>query len=113
MLIEYLPIKPEIIDKEKEIEKLEKKIMEQLAVLSISIEMLELLKDEEGKVMTNRDKLMQTDICDMLCNMNKVITGFNCDCVMAALTDGEKTYGTECGGKCRECIAKWLDEEAE
>ena len=113
MLIEYLPIRPEIIDKEKEIEKLEKKIMDQWATLSISIEMLELLKDEERKVMTNRDKLIQTDVCDTLCNLNKAMTGFNCDCVMAALTDGEKTYGTECGGKCRECIAKWLNEEAE
>lgn len=62
--------------------------------------------------MTNREKLIQTNIYDLLCNMNKAITGFNCDCVMAALTDGEKTYGTECGSKCGECIAKWLNEEA-
>ena len=66
MLIEYLPIKPEIIDKEKEIEKLEKAIMSQWTALSISIEILELLKDDEKKVITNRDKLMQTDICDTL-----------------------------------------------
>ena len=62
--------------------------------------------------MTNRQKLIETNIYDVLCNMNKAITGFSCDCVMCALTDGEKTYGTECGGKCGECIAKWLNEEA-
>lgn len=62
--------------------------------------------------MTNREKLIQTNIYDVLCNMNKAMTGFSCDCVMCALTDGEKTYGTECGGKCGECIAKWLNEEA-
>ena len=62
--------------------------------------------------MTNREKLIQTNFYDMLCNMNKAMTGFNCDCVMAALTEGEKTYGTDCGSKCGECIAKWLNEEA-
>lgn len=61
--------------------------------------------------MTNREKLIQTNIYDLLCNMNKAMTGFNCDCVMAALTEGEKTYGTDCGS-CGECIAKWLGEEA-
>jgi len=61
--------------------------------------------------MTNRQKLIETNIYDVLCNMNKTITGFNCDCVMCALTDGEKTYGTECDS-CSECIAKWLNEEA-
>ena len=61
--------------------------------------------------MTNREKLIQTNIYDVLCNMNKAITGFRCDCVIAALTDGEKTYGTECGGKCGDCIQNWLNEE--
>ena len=62
--------------------------------------------------MTNREKLIQTNIYDVLCNMNKAITGFQCDCVMCALTDGEITYRSDCCGSCGECIAKWLGEEA-
>ena len=62
--------------------------------------------------MTNREKLIKTNIYDLLCNMNKAITGFHCDCVMHCLTEGEKGYSCECGGKCGECIAKWLNEEA-
>ena len=29
--------------------------------------------------MTNREKLIETNIYDLLCNMNKAITGFQCD----------------------------------
>lgn len=63
--------------------------------------------------MTNRQKLIQTNIYDLLCNMNKAMAVYSFDCVMCALTDGEKTYGKECCGKCGECIAKWLSEEVE
>lgn len=62
--------------------------------------------------MTNRQKLIQTNIYDLLCNLNKALTGYWRDCIMDALTDGEKAYGTGCCGKCGECIAKWLNEEA-
>ena len=62
--------------------------------------------------MTNRQKLIETNIYDLLCNMNKAITGFQCDCVMCALTDGKITYSSDCWGSCGECIAKWLGEEA-
>ncbi len=62
--------------------------------------------------MTNRQKLIETNIYDLLCNMNKAITGFQCDCVMCALTDGEITYSSDCCESCGECIARWLGEEA-
>lgn len=61
--------------------------------------------------MTNREKLIQTNIYDVLLDLNKAITGFTCDCVMAALTEGKIEYSAFCCDSCSECIAKWLDEE--
>jgi hypothetical protein len=62
--------------------------------------------------MTNREKLLKSNIFDVLCDMNKAITGFQCDCVMCALTDGRITYSSHCCDNCGECIARWLGEEA-
>lgn len=66
--------------------------------------------------MTNRQKLIETNIYDLLCNMNKAITGFQCDCVMEAVT-GDKIKNNAlcdafCDYSCGECIARWLGEEA-
>ena len=63
--------------------------------------------------MTNREKLIKTNIYDLLCEMNKAITGFKCDCVMQALTGGRIEYSAFCSDSCGECIAKWLSEEAQ
>ena len=62
--------------------------------------------------MTNREKLTKTNIYDMLCDLNKAMAGFRCDCIMDALTDGKNDYSALCCGSCGECIAKWLSEEA-
>lgn len=59
--------------------------------------------------MINRKKLLKMSIYDLLCEMNKAITGFKCDCVMEALTGFKITY---CCDSCGECIARWLNEEA-
>lgn len=66
--------------------------------------------------MTNRQKLIETNIYDLLCNINKAITGFNCDCVMEAVT-GSKIRNNPlcdafCNDTCGQCIQNWLDEEA-
>jgi hypothetical protein len=62
--------------------------------------------------MTNRQKLIETNIYDLLCEMNKAITGFKCDCVMEALTGFKIKYSSYCCDSCGECIARWLNEEA-
>lgn len=62
--------------------------------------------------MTNREKLLKSNIFDVLCDMNKAMTGFRCDCVMQALTGGRIDYSSHCCDNCGECIARWLGEEA-
>ena len=62
--------------------------------------------------MTNRQKLIETNIYDLLCSINKAITGFSCYCVMCALTDVGINYSSDCCESCGECIARWLNEEA-
>ena len=66
--------------------------------------------------MTNRQKLIKTYIFDLLCELNKAITCFSCDCVMEALTCGKihnnLLCDEFCNDACGQCISNWLDEEA-
>lgn len=59
--------------------------------------------------MTNREKLLKTNIYDLLCEINKNLLNvdFYGACIMQGLDVDYK-----CGHNCGECIAKWLNEEA-
>lgn len=59
--------------------------------------------------MTNRQRLIDTNIYDLLCNLNKNLQEGKtyCECIMQALSVKSK-----CDYKCGKCIAKWLNEEA-
>ena len=65
--------------------------------------------------MTNRQKLIETNIYDLLCNMNKNLAKVNPNgvCIMKALN---ANYNYKCEYilkyNCGECIANWLNEEA-
>lgn len=59
--------------------------------------------------MTNRQKLIETNIYDLLCNINKNLLKESPygACIMQGLDVNYK-----CEYNCGECIAKWLGEEA-
>lgn len=65
--------------------------------------------------MTNREKLLKSNIYDFMCNMNKNLAEVNPNgaCIMKALN---ANYSYKCGYtweySCSECIANWLNEEA-
>jgi len=59
--------------------------------------------------MTNREKLLKSNIFDVLCDMNKNLLKESPYgvCIMQGLD-----VDRECEYNCGECIAKWLGEEA-
>lgn len=63
--------------------------------------------------MTNREKLIKTNIYDLLYTLNDNMLDMFAFCVMEVLP-GKYEECPYKGDKhmCRECIAKWLDEEA-
>ena len=62
--------------------------------------------------MKNREYLNGQNLCDMLCEINKPIIAYRCDCIMEALADESRVDRcTHNHGNCRECIAAWLNEE--
>lgn len=65
--------------------------------------------------MTNREKLIKTNIYDLLCTINGNMLDIFAFCIMETLPGNYD----ECifpaykrGERCNECIAKWLNEEA-
>lgn len=66
--------------------------------------------------MTNRQKLIETNIYDLLCNINKNLAEVNPNgaCIMKALN---ANYNYKCEYileyNCGDCIQNWLNEEAE
>lgn len=66
--------------------------------------------------MTWRQKLLHTNIYDLLCrmqdNMEKVREQGETPCILNALS-GKKEFDRHCGfrGHCPSCIAAWLNEE--
>ena len=71
--------------------------------------------------MTNREKLIKTNIYDLLCEIQDGISciresdGISGLCVIEDITKEPKACPSEdsFGKSCGECIAKWLDEEAQ
>lgn len=64
--------------------------------------------------MTNREKLLQTNLYDLLCRMQKN----GSDCVIEQITgmpQGERCEKHESGWvtQCRECIAEYLNERSD
>ncbi len=68
--------------------------------------------------MTNREKLIQTNIYDLLCSIQNSLSGSGAElsglCIIEDITKKGKPCPEEVwfGSRCSECIAKWLDEEA-
>lgn len=62
--------------------------------------------------MTNREKLIQTNIYDLLCRIDKGIKS-QATCVIETLDKDNACKRCDLGKQCPECIAKWLNEEAE
>lgn len=60
--------------------------------------------------MTNRQKLIETNIYDLMCEINKNLKEGHryCECIMQALNVRCKCKAY----KCSKCIEKWLNEEA-
>lgn len=54
--------------------------------------------------MTNREKILNTNIYDFLC---KLYDSLPKECILDLIDDN----GHICDGSCKECIAKWLNEE--
>lgn len=65
--------------------------------------------------MTNRKKLIQTNIYDLLCSIQNSLSGAELSglCIIEDITKKGKPCPEEVwfGSRCSECIAKWLDEE--
>ena len=59
-------------------------------------------------MMTNREKLIKTNIYDLLCRINLEMP---CFCVVQAL--GEEEKPDTCDNNCDRCIESWLNEEAQ
>lgn len=69
------------------------------------------------KMMTNREKLIKTNIYDLLCEMQKntgkrELSGL---CVLELIIGKETACRTDNNFRinCRKCIQKWLAEEAQ
>jgi hypothetical protein len=58
----------------------------------------------------NRERLLKTSLCDMLCEINEPMLAYRCDCIMDVFDDTPEGC-TKYKGKCRDCIAEWLGEE--
>lgn len=60
--------------------------------------------------MTNREKLLHTNIYDLLCRMQRNLDRDDISrCVLDVITGEEQ----DCfAGDCSKCIAEWLNEEA-
>lgn len=60
--------------------------------------------------MTNREKLIKTNIYDLLCKMqHNNFNRLDCQCVMEFVVGKE----IKCTGEgCDRCIEQWLNEEA-
>lgn len=65
--------------------------------------------------MTNREKLIKTNIYDLLFRLNQNILALDNaeSCIMSYIKDGRKSKKIECDKCCVSCISLWLDEEAE
>ena len=63
--------------------------------------------------MQNRQKLIQTNIYDLLFRLNQNILALDNaeSCVMSYIKDGRKSKKIECDKRCVSCISLWLDEE--
>lgn len=68
--------------------------------------------------MKNRERLLNTSLCDTLCGMNDKIR-MACDyapCIMNGfMSNSEANKRCEkhgFGERCRDCISAWLNEEA-
>lgn len=63
--------------------------------------------------MTNREKILKSSEYDTLVKMNEYLLEYEgtCMCVLDVL-NGRKTPCAS-DSDCEECIAKWLNEEAE
>lgn len=61
--------------------------------------------------MTNRQKLIETNIYDMLIQINKEVQGYGARCVLE-LVDYVYTTHQYCDYSCQECIQRYLNEEA-
>ena len=59
--------------------------------------------------MTNREKLIQTNIYDLLCRINR--SCFPESCVVTALSGEVSPQECEAQINCERCIESWLNEE--
>lgn len=59
------------------------------------------------RIRTNGDKLRSTSLYDLLVMLNER------HCVMGALCEHPNQRCTEYDGRCEECIAEWLESEAD
>jgi hypothetical protein len=59
--------------------------------------------------MTNREKLIQTNIYDLLCRINR--SCFPESCVVTALDKDIPSQHCEAQISCEGCIESWLNEE--
>ena len=65
--------------------------------------------------MTNREKILKTSEYDLLVKMNAYNETHKDACILDMLTNGatvNRCWDNFVGG-CEECIAAWLNEEAE
>lgn len=60
--------------------------------------------------MTNREKLLNTNIYDLLLSMNEIVIRSSCyeTCILEAL---EKEYAECTDNSCEECIQNYLNKE--
>ena len=67
--------------------------------------------------MTNRERLLKTNMYDLLMNMNKnlgpTVPGYGGRCIMDALIGDDQKVADRCLGtnRCDECIQAYLNEE--
>lgn len=62
-------------------------------------------------MMTNREKLIKTNIYDLLCKMqDNWIGNMLCQCILESVNGGYIKCTDE---GCDRCIEQWLDEEAQ
>jgi hypothetical protein len=59
--------------------------------------------------MTNREKLLNTNDYDLLCNMNKNLIE-NDSCIMEAF-EAYSNYRCEKYLECDQCISDWMNED--
>jgi hypothetical protein len=64
------------------------------------------------RIMTNRDRILQTNEYDLLLHAQKILDEHKVNILCILTLFGEQDVSKRCSGLCELCIERWMNEEA-